>query len=94
MSTKVDVGFIEWLKIVRKYDSLADLRLASIVLLLVVSFLVAGFSAPVGLSLFFGLGLAFLLALRHAWRRSCENPPWWLVGHIREAQKNAKTDDY
>lgn len=91
---KADISFSEWFGLVCKYDRLAYFQLLNVVLVMVcASFLtmhipLVGFSwVIVNFSLFFGLGGAFTWAFHRAWRRSLENPPWylkeWETGHAR-----------
>lgn len=88
----VDVSFGTWLELACKYDYLASRRLLCVLLLLVCALLLGVYgNLVVGLSLFCGLGVAFLLALRHAWRQALDNPPWYLTEVQNEADNNQRS---
>ena len=90
MSTK-KISFSEWLRIVWEHGGLLlFMNIGAVMFAAFAFFLVAPLA--VGIPLFGGVGLAFLLALRYAWQRDCKNQPWWLKLYIGEGE-DEQTDD-
>lgn len=75
----VDVSFGEWLEMACKHDPLAWKQLLGAILLMFCAFLLSTQVPIVGIPLLLGVGFAFALAFRHAWKLALKNPPWWMA---------------
>ncbi len=88
-SSKVEVGFGEWLELACKYgDLLMPLVMMGVLMFGTIMLPIVGFYISVG------LGIAFGLTLRYAWKQDCKNPPWYLTERAREIDRNAKASDH
>jgi len=75
---KKDIRFVDWLGLTWKHGGMsARQHFISIVWALFVALMIASKDPMLGVPLLCGLGIAFWWALRYAWRRDCENPPWY-----------------
>ena len=72
---RTKIGFNDWLRLSYTHGDLL-MPLICIGLLMFAAIMIP----VIGLYVCFGIGVAFLLALRHAWKRDCKNPPWYLKG--------------
>lgn len=86
--TKANVSFVEWFELACKYGDLI-MPLVAMGMLMFGAFVIGLMIPIIGLPTFSGLGIAFLLTLRYAWRQDWKNQVWYLTEHVKEARKNA-----